>query len=215
MSERKTFMLWHESWPLVQMLTDDQRGKLLAALFRYDMFGEMPEDLDQVTEIVFLEMKGKMDRASKSYESMIESRREAGRKGAASRWMANDGKAISAMANDGKAWQSMANIANPNPNPNPIPNPKPIFIPPSVVEVEGYAKENGYNIDANRFVDFYASKGWMVGKTKMKDWKAAVRGWVARNKEQAKAQPYAPKDDRKTDYTGITRDLFLQDLKGG
>ena len=212
MSERKAFMLWHESWTLVQMLTDEQRGKLLTALFLYDMFHELPDYLDQVTTIVFFEMKGKIDRASQNYDSMIEARREAGKKGAASRWMANDGKAIQAMANDGKAKQSIAKMANPNPNPNP----NPIFIPPNIEDVSRYAREQGYIFDAQRFVDFYESKGWMVGKTKMKDWKAAVRGWVARDKDQKPKKPaYVPTDTRKTDYTGITRDLFLQDLKGG
>ncbi len=51
------------------------------------------------------------------------------------------------------------------------------FIPPTVDEVRAYCKERGNNVDAERFVDFYTSKGWMVGKTKMKDWKAAVRNW--------------------------------------
>ena len=38
------------------------------------------------------------------------------------------------------------------------------------------------NVDPARFVDFYSSKGWMVGKNKMKDWKAAVRNWENSNK---------------------------------
>lgn len=55
-----------------------------------------------------------------------------------------------------------------------------IFIPPSVQDVECYCVNKGYAIDAEGFVDFYASKGWMIGKNKMKDWHAAVRNW-ARN----------------------------------
>ena len=51
------------------------------------------------------------------------------------------------------------------------------FTPPTAEEVRQYATEKGYTIDADRFVDFYASKGWLVGKTKMTDWKAAVRNW--------------------------------------
>ena len=43
-------------------------------------------------------------------------------------------------------------------------------------------KEYKPNIDAQRFLDFYDSKGWMVGKNKMTDWKAAARGWESRNK---------------------------------
>ena len=52
------------------------------------------------------------------------------------------------------------------------------FVKPTVEEVKTYCQEKGYNIDADRFVNFYESKGWLVGKTPMKDWKAAVRTWV-------------------------------------
>ena len=51
------------------------------------------------------------------------------------------------------------------------------FIPPTVDEVAAYCQERGNGLDPETFVDFYASKGWMVGKNPMKDWKAAVRTW--------------------------------------
>lgn len=51
------------------------------------------------------------------------------------------------------------------------------FIPPTVDEVAAYCQERGNGLDPEAFVDFYASKGWMVGKNPMKDWKAAVRTW--------------------------------------
>ena len=51
------------------------------------------------------------------------------------------------------------------------------FIPPNVIEVRAYCNERKNHVDPQRFVDFYTSKGWMVGKTKMKDWRAAVRTW--------------------------------------
>ena len=51
------------------------------------------------------------------------------------------------------------------------------FIPPTVEEVSEYCRERGNNVDAQCFVDFYSSKGWYVGKSKMKDWKASVRTW--------------------------------------
>ena len=56
------------------------------------------------------------------------------------------------------------------------------FSPPSFGEVEEYIKSRGCSIDANTFIDFYASKGWMVGSSKMKDWKASLRTWETRNK---------------------------------
>ena len=51
------------------------------------------------------------------------------------------------------------------------------FTPPTLAEVKAYCEERGNNVDPERFIDFYESKGWMIGKNKMKDWKAAVRTW--------------------------------------
>ena len=52
-----------------------------------------------------------------------------------------------------------------------------IFRKPTVEEIEAYCLERNNGIDAGEFYDFYESKGWMIGKSKMKDWKAAVRTW--------------------------------------
>lgn len=66
-------------------------------------------------------------------------------------------------------------------NPNPKEGVRAArFTPPTVPtvdEVRDYCRERGNTVDAERFVDFYAAKGWMVGKNRMKDWKAAVRTW--------------------------------------
>jgi len=54
---------------------------------------------------------------------------------------------------------------------------------PSVQEVAEYIRSRGSNVDAQRFVDFYTSNGWKVGKNPMKDWKAAVRTWEKRDEK--------------------------------
>ncbi len=64
-------------------------------------------------------------------------------------------------------------------------------------EVKAYCDERGNSVDPERFVDFYASKGWMVGKTKMKDWKATVRNWE--RSEKAKSAPKQHPDKSKKD----------------
>lgn len=51
------------------------------------------------------------------------------------------------------------------------------FKPPTVEEVAAYVKEKGYSVDAEQFVSFYDSKGWMIGKNKMQKWRAAVATW--------------------------------------
>lgn len=66
--------------------------------------------------------------------------------------------------------------------------PSDIFVPPSAQDVEVYCMNKGYRIDAEAFVDFYASKGWMVGKNRMKDWHAAVRNWARNSRQESKKQ---------------------------
>ena len=62
------------------------------------------------------------------------------------------------------------------------------FIPPSLDEAKAYISSNIYNVEAERFINFYSSKGWMVGKNKMKDWQAAIRGWQTRNNDENKKE---------------------------
>jgi len=51
------------------------------------------------------------------------------------------------------------------------------FMPPTLDQVHFYCNERLNNVDANKFIDHYTSNGWLVGKNKMKDWKAAIRTW--------------------------------------
>ena len=62
------------------------------------------------------------------------------------------------------------------------------FTPPNYFEVRDYCLERNNNIDPDAFISFYESKGWMIGKNKMKDWKAAVRTWERNRKEEKKSQ---------------------------
>lgn len=72
----------------------------------------------------------------------------------------------------------------------PTPTPKRRFVPPTLEEVTAYVKERGSKVDPQGFIDYYASKGWMVGKSPMKDWKAACRGaesWERWDRKPSKA----------------------------
>ncbi len=60
------------------------------------------------------------------------------------------------------------------------------FIKPTVDEVSAYCLERDNGVDAQKWFDFYTSKGWRVGSQPMKDWKAAVRTWERRNDNHAK-----------------------------
>ncbi len=68
-----------------------------------------------------------------------------------------------------------------------------VFKPPTIEEVRAYCLERGNSVDAERWHNHYRSNGWMVGKTKMVDWKAAVRTWE-RNGYDRDRRPAATSD---------------------
>lgn len=96
------------------------------------------------------------------------------------------------------------------------------FAPPTLENVRGYCQEKGYNIDAERFIDFYESKGWMIGKNKMKDWKAAVRNWVRQDKDRGREKSaqkpvnrFQNFDQSGTDYDALVNKKLRERMGGG
>ena len=89
-------------------------------------------------------------------------------------------------------------------------NTRKRFTPPSVEEVRAYCQERKNNVDPQTFCDFYESKGWLIGKAKMKDWKAAVRTWEQSRKETRKknaALKYEQTAIKKEDFDALIVDL--------
>ncbi len=68
-------------------------------------------------------------------------------------------------------------------NTNKIKN-KNIFIKPTIEELKEYCNNSSLSVDCQYFYDYYESNGWLVGKNKMKDWKATLRNWNRRNAKQ-------------------------------
>lgn len=96
------------------------------------------------------------------------------------------------------------------------------FTPPTIEQVSAYASEMGWTESQfmpERFVDFYESKGWKVGKDTMKSWKAAARGWVSRQKQPAtiqnKPNPALDYSQRKYTDADFGDDFFVDLSKYG
>lgn len=84
-------------------------------------------------------------------------------------------------------WELAEDLWNARPNVKKESSIKtPIkFIPPTIEEVAQYIREQKYtSFNATTWYNFYDSKGWMIGKTKMKSWKAGVRTWGAKEKDK-------------------------------
>ena len=65
-------------------------------------------------------------------------------------------------------------------------NTKVGFVKPTIIDIKEYCKERKNNVDSETFFDFYESKDWLIGKNKMKNWKACVRTWESREKKNPK-----------------------------
>ena len=187
-AEKKSFVLYHDIRTPLELLTDEQRGKLFIALLNYSEYGELP-DFDGALLMAFAFIRTSLDRDAEAWAEKRVKRAEAGRNGGLAK-AANASN--SSIASDAK--QNVANLAVNVPVNVPAPvnvnlstttsggrgtADKPPraarFTPPTLAEVQAYVSERQSPVDPQGFIDFYAAKGWLVGKTPMKDWKAACR----------------------------------------
>lgn len=207
-AEKKSFVLYHDIRVPLELLTDEQRGKLFVALLNYSEYGELP-DFDGALLMAFAFIRTSLDRDAEAWAEKRAKRAEAGRNGGLAK------AANASIASDAK--QSVANLAVNVPVNVPAPVPVPVnlstttgggrgtadkppraarFTPPTVDEVKVYCQERGSSVDPEKFVDFYSANGWKQGRNKpIVDWKAAVRTW-----ERSDAQQKAQDRDRIRSY---------------
>ena len=173
----------------MEALNDAEFGRLTRALLVYSMTGEKIA-LCGNERFYANRVMAQEDRFKASYAEISDARSEAGKAGAAVRWQNGKGsfangknsKAIPANGKTGNTktetkteTKTDTNILLSNDSKGETRARR--FTPPTLDDVLAYVRERGSDVDPQRFLDFYASKGWMVGKNPMKDWKAAVRTW--------------------------------------
>ena len=155
------------------------RAETYDAICKYALFNDAP-DVDKMSDaaaIAFMLIKPNLDasrRKAKSGKSGGKSK-QSGSKAEA------NGKQEQPASEKEKEDEKEDEKENECYPPNPLAGgseKKKRFAPPTVEQVAEYCQEKGYHIDPEAFVAFYASKGWMVGKSPMKDWKSAVVTWT-------------------------------------
>lgn len=85
------------------------------------------------------------------------------------------------------------------------------FIPPTLEEVSDYCFERNNNIDPQKFIDYYSSNGWKVGKNPMKDWKACVRTWERNNFERSSSMPQNASRSSSSDFVNPFTELLKEE----
>ena len=182
--KQETLVLFPEVLQITRKFSDAQFGALMRAVFSYRFGGEEYSGDDMAIDVAFQAIANQVDRL-KEY-SEINTKNASG----------SESKQEEAECSEmqGNHPPILSNPIQSNPiQSDPIQSepirereaaapPAPTgFSPPSVQDVEAYCTQKGCCVDAERFVDYYASIGWKVGKNPMKDWRAAVRTWAKKD----------------------------------
>ena len=196
---------------ITQDLSDEECGRLVRAIIDYANGGDFESRLTGAEKIAFRFLKGAVDRN----QAISDKRAQAG---------SNRNKSEQNETNENKTEQDETKSLNKNNNKNNNKNKNENknenkkenenknerrFTPPSVDDVTEYCRERNNGIDAQTFVDFYASKGWKVGNSPMKDWKACVRTWEQR-KVTPKTKAVAAQQYSQRDYSSVQDELIAE-----
>ena len=206
-------------------LGDAEKGRLFDAMLLYAACGEEPA-LGGNERIIWPVAKANIDRQMQAYDEIVEKRRAAGRRSGEAR------------ANKAQHTRTHANMCAQDKDKEKNKKNDPPFsfppaqvehggvdapakkrarsMPPSVEEVAAYCSERGNGIDPVAFVDFYASKGWKVGREPMRDWQAAVRTWERRRDGPAvgRGRPATTYAQHEVDGAALSRLLVPLDAEG-
>lgn len=183
----------------VESVGDKAAGAGLKAAFRYfDGEDIPPGSLTPQAFTVFCVIRPYIDEARRDFEESTKN----GKKGAEARWGKNS-PPIAPLSHtmggirEAEAEVSITLTGNTENTPlNPPRGKRERFTPPTVEDVAAYCLERKNGIDPEEFVSFYASKGWKVGSSPMRDWKAAVRTWEKKRAKETSPEPKSAKRGR-------------------
>lgn len=195
--------LYYTDWAEAMLsLPDDLRLKIDDAIKRYVLYGEEPDD-NYIKYSMYSMMRMKIEKDTEAYaercKAISEVRSDAGKKGNEKRW--GNSQSSQTVAN-GRKSRKTSQVSQSSLNTDTDKyykentsltgvkesTKRTAFVPPSLDEISAYISEKGYSVDAERFFNFYEAKGWMIGKNRMKSWKAAVANWEKDEKEKSSAK---------------------------
>lgn len=189
---------------IVDDLSDQEAGRLFKAVLAYALSGKSAP-LPGPEKLVFKMLLAQFQRDRESYAEMVEQNRLNGKKGGRPRQTAQsftgdfaaekpDGFSENrkkAKKTQDKEKEKDEDQDKDQDEDEEAPAPARVgFAPPSPQDVRAYCQENRFDVDPQRFCDFYASKGWRVGQQPMVDWRAAIRAWA---RSEPRGAPTAPR----------------------
>ncbi len=188
----------HEYRDTLESLSDAEFGRLIRWLLDYSATGKTAP-LSGRESILCATVRFREDQFQASFAEVDRSRSEAGRKAAKSRWsMREDADACVRMRSDASDASDAKTKEKTKTNTLPSIEGE-LFAPPTAEEVASYAREQNSAVDPERFVDYYASRGWKTGNTLITDWRAAFRNWARDEKQRTQTSPPSPRPQKPSD----------------
>ena len=182
--ERDQFTFYRSFWEALKVLPKKDQLPFVTAICTYVFEGES-KPLTGQASASFLLVKPILDKASKKAAN--------GKRGG-SKPKANRKQTESNIEGELEGEGEVEREDEPENDSYTPPTPSSRgkrFSPPTVDEVRAYCQERNNGVDPESFVAFYASKGWKIGQSPMKDWKQAVITWEKRRKQEGKEKPTA------------------------
>lgn len=204
--ERKQFTWYRSYYDALKEIPAEEFRAIVLAVCAYALDGEEPE-LSGVARAIFtlirptLEVgRSKAENRSRAEQTSLSAEQDSNkreqtenkRKQTDNKRKQTDNKPEQTRKEKEKEKEREKESENDSYCSPPPPSGPKRFVPPTLAEVQSYVAERQSPVDPQGFIDFYASKGWMVGKTPMKDWKAACRNaetWERWSRTEASAPP--------------------------
>ena len=174
------FCCYHSYRMKIAKLSDQEVERLFRSLLEYSETGETQE-LTGRESVAFDFIAYDIDQSKKAYAERCRINAENGKTGGRPKKQTTSKKAVG--FSETQKSQTKTKPKDKDNPPNGGEKRLCRFSPPAREEIAAYCAERGNNLDPDRIFDHYESNGWMVGKNKMRDWKAAVRGWEGRERQ--------------------------------
>jgi hypothetical protein len=198
----KYLKVWTDFISILSPLNDDEIGRLFVAMLNYAATGAEPRDFAGNEVFLWAVAKRDIDMMVEKSETL----RQNGSKGGRPKTKENQIEPNETKENQTEPNKSLKEKKRKEieikENEIGISKPQKRFTPPTREEVQAYCKERGNNVDAERFVDFYTAKCWMIGKNPMRDWKAAVRTWERSDNQRKPVALLPAQNYQQRDYSG-------------
>lgn len=189
--EAPGFMTCREAAIMFSLMPKGDAARAIKATCDYYLYRTLPANLTGTAQQVFKIMKADIDRNNEKYQKIV----ERNKRNIEKRWEKDDTTGIPVVNQSNtnlkpETLNSKLKTQNQSCEAAAPPRAKR-FTPPTLAEVQAYVLERQSPVDPQGFIDFYESKGWLVGKTPMKDWKAACRNaekWERWNRNDSRSK---------------------------